>query len=113
MASPFSCDKMFVFDPSARSHKMIVPSTDADAKTPPYKLRFGEKKSFFCRLTHIRNRKMSFNVNYVKPLLNREGATLDTGHEKQMALPVHFSHMKKKIFNRRQLSNATVRTAYK
>lgn len=35
MASPFSCDKIFVFDPSARSHKMIVPSTDADAKTPP------------------------------------------------------------------------------
>lgn len=35
MASPFSCDKIFVFDPSARSHRMIVPSTDADANTPP------------------------------------------------------------------------------
>lgn len=36
IASPFSCDKIFVFDPSVRSHSIIVPSTDAEHNTPPY-----------------------------------------------------------------------------
>lgn len=35
IASLFSCDKIFVFDPSAKSHKMIVPSTEDEASTPP------------------------------------------------------------------------------
>lgn len=36
IASPFSCDKIFVFVPSVKSHSIIVPSTDAEHNTPPY-----------------------------------------------------------------------------
>lgn len=36
IASPFSCDKMLVLLPSVKSHKTMVPSTDAEASTPPY-----------------------------------------------------------------------------
>lgn len=52
MASPFSCDKIFVFEPSARSHKMIVPSTDDDAKTPPW---FREDSFFTIEHSNLTN----------------------------------------------------------
>lgn len=38
MASPFSWDNVFVFDPSFKSHKMIVPSTE-----PAIRLEKGSK----------------------------------------------------------------------
>lgn len=75
MASPFSCDKIFVFEPSARSHKMIVPSTDAEAKTPPWEILTAWKNSFyFVSQTKIENREKFQQTNCVKSKLNASGA---------------------------------------
>lgn len=38
--SPFSWDSTLVLLPSLTSHKMTVPSTDADAKTAPLEEKF-------------------------------------------------------------------------
>lgn len=47
MASPFSCDKILVFVPSVKSHNIIVPSTDAEHKTPPLQIKNAHNRLLF------------------------------------------------------------------